>query len=360
MPELKHSPLDSSHRSLGAKMVEFGGWEMPVAYPLGTVKEHLACRSGCVMFDVSHLGTVRLESDNAFELLQAQFSNDLRKIEPGRAQYTHLLDDNDGSVIDDIIVWWVDRDRFDVMPNASNTDSVLEAIGGIDITKERAVIAIQGPESKVISEKVIPGSSTLGRFRVAQLDWEGVTIIMAGTGYTGEDGIECAIEAQHAYKLWNRLLEAGAVPAGLGARDTLRLEAGLVLHGHELGPTITPQQAGLNWVIGWDKEFFSGKKALEAENRLGIARKLIGLKTNSRKPPRSGSKIFQYDDVSASNPIGEITSGNFSPVLGVGIAMGFISTKFLGVNTLRVMEREVPLECTVVDLPFVAKNSVGK
>src|SRR4029079_1105415 len=141
---LRHSPLDGEHRNLGAKMVPFGGWEMPLAYPAGTLAEHRACRSDAVAFDVSHLGTVRVEGPDAFEHLQRTLTNDLRKIEAGRAQYTPLLD-NDASVLDDIIVWWVDDERFDVMPNASNTDRVVDAIAGTDVTGERAIIALQGP-----------------------------------------------------------------------------------------------------------------------------------------------------------------------------------------------------------------------
>jgi aminomethyltransferase len=145
---LRHSPLEASHVALGAKMVEFGGWLMPLSYPGGTLSEHRACRSDAVAFDVSHLGTVHIGGDTAFGLLQDQLSNDLRKVEPGRAQYTHLLDESDGSVLDDIIVWWLGDGDFDVMPNASNTSRVLDAIGGVDTTSDRAVIAVQGPRAR--------------------------------------------------------------------------------------------------------------------------------------------------------------------------------------------------------------------
>ena len=213
------------------------------------------------MFDVSHLGTVRVEGDDSYEVLQRAFTNDLAKIGPGRAQYTHLLDDADGSVLDDIIVWWHPSsggDRagdsvFDVMPNASNTDRVQAAIGGRETTHDRAVIAVQGPEARSTVESFWPEASQVGRFRVAHCTWQETPCVVAGTGYTGEDGIEIAVPADVAESLWDALEDAGAVAAGLGARDTLRLEAALPLHGHELGPGITSLQAGLGWVVAWDK-----------------------------------------------------------------------------------------------------------
>ncbi|MEY4173926.1 MAG: aminomethyltransferase, partial [Actinomycetota bacterium] len=260
---MRRSPLDAVHRALGAKMVPFGGWDMPVSYPAGTIDEHLACRNSAAVFDVSHLGTVRVDGSEGLELLQAAFSNDLGKIAPGRAQYTHLLDERDASVLDDIIVWWVSADRFDVMPNASNTDRVVSAVGGVDVTDTRAVLAVQGPEARNLLSAVFPAAAAVGRFRVAECDWRGSTCTVAGTGYTGEDGVEIAVPVAAAGSLWEAIVGAGITPAGLGARDTLRLEAGLPLHGHELGEGIDPLQAGLGWVVAWQKPAFRGKAALE-------------------------------------------------------------------------------------------------
>ena len=271
-------------------MVPFGGWEMPLAYPLGTVAEHRACRQSAVAFDVSHLGSVRVVGPDAFEHLQRSLSNDLRRVHPGRAQYTHLLDD-DGSVVDDIIVWWVDEERFDVMPNASNTSDVLGAVGGRDVTGERAVIAVQGPEARDRLARVSPQAAAVHRFDVERFEWGGATCLVAGTGYTGEDGVECAIPAEVAVDFWDAVLAQGIVPAGLGARDTLRLEAGLPLHGHELGPGITPLQAGLGWVVGWDKAEFTGRAALEEERANGPARRLRGFVADGRQPLRDGSVV---------------------------------------------------------------------
>ena len=299
-------------------MVPFGGWEMPLAYQDGTVAEHRACRGAAVAFDVSHLGTVRLEGPDAHEHLQRSFSNDLGKIHPGRAQYTHLLAE-DGSVVDDIIVWWVDEERFDVMPNASNTAGVHAAIGGDDVTEERAVVAVQGPEARERLSRVAPAAAAVPRFGVVRFEWSGVTCLAAGTGYTGEDGVECAVLSEVATTFWEAVLAQGVAPAGLGARDTLRLEAGLPLHGHELGPGITPLQAGLGWVVGWDKGAFPGRAALEEERAAGPVRRLRGFVAGGRQPLREGAEI--HDD---GQRVGILTSGNFSPMRERGIGLGFV------------------------------------
>jgi aminomethyltransferase len=349
---LRHSPLDASHRALNAKMVPFGGWEMPLSYPSGTIAEHLACRNGAVAFDVSHLGTVRLVGPGARTVLQATLTNDLGKIQPGRAQYTHLLDVADGSVLDDIIVWWVDDERFDVMPNASNTARVRGALGGVDVTAERAIVAVQGPTARKLISEIAPEAASVGRFRVRQFNWDGQPCVAAGTGYTGEDGIECAIPAGRATSFWEAVLASGVQPAGLGARDTLRLEAALPLHGHELGPGITPLQAGLEWVVSWSKpEGFQGKAALEREKAAGVARSLAGLATDGRQPPRSGAAVF-----SDGTAVGEVTSGNFSPVLRHGIALAFLPPDLTIGSAVEIDLRGRRLPARVVPLPFVGKK----
>ncbi len=320
-PQLKHSALYDEHASLGAKLVEFGGWEMPLSYPSGTIAEHRACRSAAAIFDVSHLGTVRVEGAGSFDALQRALSNDLGAIEPGRAQYTHLLRE-DGSVLDDMIVWWLGPERFDVMPNASNTERVRAVLPGTDVTERRAVIAVQGPTARLLLATVSPEAAAVGRFRVATLSWRGHEMTVAGTGYTGEDGVECAVPVEGAAALWRALIDAGATPAGLGARDTLRLEAGLPLHGHELGEGITPPQAGLSWVVGWDKEEFIGRDALLAERAVGVARRLRGLITEGRQPPREPAPV-----TFGGATVGRVTSGNFSPMLEVGIALALLDSE---------------------------------
>ncbi len=348
-----HSPLDAVHRELGARMVPFGGWEMPLEYPSGTIAEHMACREGAVVFDVSHLGTVQVAGAGALDTLQAALSNDLGKIAPGRAQYTHLLDDRDGSVLDDIIVWWhpgESGDVFDVMPNASNTDRVRDAIGGRETTHERAVLAVQGPAAIERLTAVFPEAAAVGRFRVAHATWSGAPCVVAGTGYTGERGVEIAVPAVVAPDLWAAVTAAGIVPAGLGARDTLRLEAGLPLHGHELGPGITPLQAGLGWVVAWGKPSFRGKGALEAERDRGIARRLVGIATEGRRPPRAECAVLLDGE-----PAGVVTSGNFSPVLGHGIALAFVPPDVEVGTPVGVDVRGTALAGTVVATPFVKR-----
>ncbi len=352
-PAIRHSPLEASHRALGAKLVPFGGWEMPLQYPAGTLAEHRACRSAAVAFDVSHLGTVQMVGPEAFDRLQQAFTNDLGKIAPGRAQYTHLLDPDDASVLDDIIVWWIDHDLFDVMPNASNTERVLSALGAgaRDVTADRAVIALQGPAARTLLRPVAPEAAAVGRFRVARFSWRGADCVVAGTGYTGEDGVEVAVPSDAAPGFWDSVLEAGFQPAGLGARDTLRLEAGLPLHGHELGRGITPLQAGLGWVVSWTKGPFQGRQALQAERERGVARLLRGLAVEGRRPPRAGQQVLVD-----GTPAGEVTSGNFSPTLGHGIALAFLPPDVLDGTAVEIDARGTTLAARVVPVPFVPKH----
>ena len=351
MSEFETSPLDARHRALGAKMVPFGGWDMPLSYAAGTIDEHLACRRDAVVFDVSHLGTVRVEGDDALDRLQWAFTNDLGKVAPGRAQYTHLLDELDGSVLDDIIVWWISDTVYDVMPNASNTDRVRSAIGGIETTHDRAVLAVQGPNAKQRLASVFPAAAEVGRFRVAQHDWRGTPCTVAGTGYTGEAGVEIAVPAAAAGELWDEILAGGIVPAGLGARDTLRLEAGLPLHGHELGAGITSLQAGLGWVVAWGKDEFRGREALVAERDRGVARILRGIATEGRRPPRGDCPVLVNGE-----PIGITSSGNFSPVLEHGIALAFLPPAIAIGTEVAIEVRGTGIPGRIVDLPFVAKH----
>jgi aminomethyltransferase len=349
---LRTSPLDARHRARGGKMVPFGGWDMPIQYPTGTLAEHRACRTGAAAFDVSHLGTVRVTGPGAYDRLQAALTNDLGKIAPGRAQYTHLLDEADASVLDDIIVWWVTDDRLDVMPNASNTERVLGALGGDDVTATRAIIAVQGPAARERLATVAPEAAAVGRFRVAEVDVLGRPSVVAGTGYTGEDGVELAIDADHAGVVWDAVVAAGITPAGLGARDTLRLEAGLPLHGHELGPGITPLQAGLGWVVSWDKGEFRGRKALADERERGVERKLRGLQVEGRRPPRADQSVM-----SGGVAIGRVTSGNYSPTLDRGIALAFLPPHVGDERDVAIDVRGSELPAKVVALPFYKRAS---
>jgi aminomethyltransferase len=339
-------------------MVPFGGWDMPLNYPAGTLAEHRACRSAAVVFDVSHLGTVRVTGPGAHDALQAVLTNDLDKVEAGRCQYTHLLDD-DGSVLDDIIVWWVDPERFDVMPNASNTERVTSALtsGGpgvdaVDVTSTRAVLAVQGPTARELLSAVLPDAAAVGRFRVTRFDFDGTECLAAGTGYTGEDGVELAVPADRAADVWRAVTSVGVEPAGLGARDTLRLEAGLPLHGHELGPGITTLNAGLGWVVSWAKGEFRGRSALEAQREAGVTPVLRGLTVEGRRPPRADQEVLRD-----GAPVGTVSSGNFSPTLEQGIALAFVSPDVAVGEALTIDMRGAQVPAMVVELPFVAKRS---
>ena len=343
----RRSPLDAEHRCLGARMVPFGGFEMPLSYPVGTLAEHLACRRRAVAFDVSHLGTVRVGGPGALAHVNRTLTNDLSRIGPYQTQYSHLLAD-DGSVLDDVIVWWRRWDFFDVIPNASNTARVLAALGGRDVTADRALIAVQGPHARRRLAAVSPAAAAVARHAVAEVRWRGAECVVAGTGYTGEDGVEVAVPVDEAAAFWQALMAAGIEPAGLGARDTLRLEAGLPLHGHELGPGISPLQAGLGWVVAWVKPAFPGRAAVDAERQQGPARRLQGLMVEGRQPPRDGCPVLVDGEA-----VGVVTSGNFSPVLERGIALAFVPPTVVVGARVDVEVRGRRLSAEVVRLPFV-------
>lgn len=353
---MRHSPLDAVHRSLQAKMVPFGGWDMPVSYPSGTLEEHRACRQDAAVFDVSHLGTVRVRGANALDALQRAFTNDLRRIAPGKAQYTHLVDPADASVVDDIIVWWRADGLFDVMPNASNTDRVVDALLGEgpslcaaeDVTAERAVLAVQGPNARRRLAAISAEAAELRRFHVADISILGAPCVVAGTGYTGEDGVEVAVPREHASRLWEALVAEGVQPAGLGARDTLRLEAGLPLHGHELGAGITPWDAGLGWVVRLGKGPFRGSEALARAEQDSSRKVLVGLRFEGRQPAREGAVLHDGE-----RQVGIVTSGNFSPTLGYAIALAFVERSHAAPGTsIEANARGRVLPATVVTLPF--------
>ena len=339
------------HVELDAKIVPFGGWEMPLQYQTGTVVEHLACRRDAVVFDVSHLGTVRCDGDAMFDALQSTLTNDLKKIAPGRAQYTHLLTD-DGFVVDDIFVWWVGEGEFDVMPNASNTTGVTSALPGHDVTSERCVLAVQGPNARAKVAAVDPRFAEVGRFRVDRFDFGGTEVRVAGTGYTGEAGLEIAAPNEVAEEIFRALVAADVTPAGLGARDTLRLEAALPLYGHELSLSSTTLEAGLGWVLGWRKDTFKGRAAVERERDRGVARLLKGVATPGRQPLRDGGEVF-VDGV----PVGLLSSGNFSPVLEHGIGMGLLAPELEEGTDVTVVLRGREIAASVTALPFVRKDA---
>jgi aminomethyltransferase len=356
------TPLAAEHRALGGRMVDFAGWDMPIRYG-SVLDEHRACRTGAVVFDVSHMGSVWVRGPGAFAALQGLLTNDLAKVGPGRAQYTHLLA-GDASVVDDLIVWWVGEEQFLVIPNASNTAPALAALqaaasdapGGADVehvTEQRAMLAVQGPEARRRLTALAPEAAAVAHFGVSATTLPGgASGFVGGTGYTGEDGVELFVPVEAAVDVWRALMEAGVVPAGLGARDTLRLEMGYPLHGHELGSGITPLQAGLGWVIGWDKPAFAGRDALLAEKERGPHRRLAGVLLADRQIPRAECAVRIGGEA-----VGEVTSGNVSPILERGIALAFLPPATLPGTTVEVDIRGRTAAGEVVKPPFIKSGS---
>ena len=296
-------------------MVPFAGWEMPVQYD-GVIPEHLAVRNDCGVFDVSHMGEVEVEGPRAREFLQAMLSNDLDRIEPGRAQYT-LLTNERGGIVDDLIVYELDPFRFLLVVNAANKDVDFRwlkerEIGGSDVrdvSDAYALLAVQGPRS---IERLELEPAPPFTFSVGALD--GVECVIARTGYTGEEGVELLVMAEDAEQLWDSVLERGAKPCGLGARDTLRLEVCYPLHGNDIGPETDAISAGLSWVCALDKEF-TGVEELRRVREQGPRRRLVAFVMRERSVPRQGMAIVEG---------GEVTSGSHSPMLEQGIGLGYV------------------------------------
>ena len=314
---LRETPLHDRHVALGARMVPFAGWEMPVQYA-GVIPEHLAVRNDCGAFDVSHMGEIEIEGPRARELLQSLLSNDLDRIEPGQAQYT-LLTNERGGIVDDLIVYELDPFRFLLIVNASNRDADFrwlkerEITGSDvrDVSDRYALIAVQGPKA---IEKL--GLDPAPAFSFAMGEIDGVECLVARTGYTGEEGVELLVMAEDAVRLWDAVLARGAEPCGLGARDTLRLEVCYPLHGNDITPETDAVSAGLGWVCALDKEF-TGREELRRIKEGGPTRRLVAFVMQDRAVPRAGMPIAEG---------GEVTSGTHSPMLEKGIGLGYVET----------------------------------
>ncbi|MEX1126892.1 MAG: glycine cleavage system aminomethyltransferase GcvT [Acidimicrobiia bacterium] len=317
---MSRSPLDDLHRRLGARFVEFGGWEMPVQYE-SVLAEHKAVRTGVGIFDVSHLGRFELSGPGSHDALNHLLCNNIDRIEPGRTQYTMMLNPS-GGIIDDVIVWWWEPDRFWVMPNAANQERVLAAFTAEpgcttrSLREDTVLIAVQGPSAPDAMNEVL--GLAPGRFRVAEATWEGQPVAMAGTGYTGERGGEIVCDPATGRRLFDALLESGATPCGLGSRDTLRLEAGLPLWGPDLDETTTPLEANLGFAVALD-HVFVGCEVLLDQNERGVSRRLTGFVLDERGIPRHGHRAR------TSTGTGVVTSGNLSPMLDKGVGMAYIS-----------------------------------
>ena len=360
--ELKRTPLYNAHLKCGGKMVEFGGFEMPVQYKTGVIREHMAVRTACGLFDVSHMGEVLLEGPDAVKNLNHLLTNDYTEMEPGQARYSPMCNDHGGTV-DDLIVYRIEGDRYFIVVNASNREKDVEWIRGhvsgevtvTDVSDSWGQIAIQGPLAEKILRKLTADENIPRRNYHALWDRDvgGVNCVVSRTGYTGSDGFELYLAAEDAEKMWFMLLEAGKdeelIPCGLGARDTLRLEAGMPLYGHELSDTISPLTAGLGFFVKMDKEDFIGKAAIEAAG--APKQKRAGLKAVGRGIPREHQDVYADGKI-----IGKTTSGTHCPYIGCPLAMAIIDAEYAKPGTaVQVDVRGRMVDAEVVKLPFYKK-----
>ena len=360
----RQSPLHQRHVSLGAKLADFGGWDMPIEYPAhsggGVIAEHTAVRERVGIFDVSHLGKAEIIGEGALEFLNSAITNDLNRITDGQAQYTMLCDDQTGGVIDDLIVYRKSPANLFLIPNAANTTSVVAALKSaapkhLTITNRHetyAVIAVQGPQSSEVLQ-TLGIETALDYMSFNETTFKGSPLIVCRTGYTGEYGFELLPLWSDAEKIWDALITEitarnGRV-CGLGARDTLRTEMGYPLHGHELSLSITPIQASAGWAVGMKKPSFWGKSICEKEKEAGPHRVLRALKSLDRGIPRAGMKVMNL----ANNEIGEVTSGTFSPTLRVGIALALVKPTIGIGEKVHIEIRGRVSEAEVVKVPLV-------
>lgn len=328
---MNRSPLHQFNLDHGARMVDFGGWEMPVQYE-SVIEEHLSVRGTVGLFDVSHLGRFSLSGWGAAAALDRLLCNNLARVEPGRAQYTMLLNDH-GGVVDDIIVWWWGDSDYWVMPNASNQPRVMAEFGSqegcevADLQMSTAMIALQGPDSSSVFGRIL--GETPRRFRTVRIKWRGRVVAMAGTGYTGEQGGEIVTDPDTAIVLADELASDGVRLCGLGARDTLRLEAGFPLWGQDLDETRTPLEADLGFAVDFDHDF-NGRQALLEQKTSGIPSLLMGFVLDEPGVPRHGHRA------TSGMSHGEVTSGNMSPVLGKGVGMAYMSPPAGGSQSVEI------------------------
>lgn len=345
---MRRSPLHDLNLELGARFTDFGGWEMPLRYD-SVIAEHKAVRTAAGFFDVSHLGRFDLTGTGAREAVRRLFSNDIDRIEPGRCQYTTMLNEA-GGIIDDLIVWWAEPDRFRILPNAANHQRVMATFSEepgttvSDIREGTALVAVQGPEAPEALTRVL--GTAPKRFRTATAAFEGTEVEMAGTGYTGERGAEVCVDASVAASFLSALTAVGVAPAGLGARDTLRLEAGLALWGEDIDETTTPFEAGLDFAVSMDHDFV-GRDTLARQAEAGVPRRLIGFVVEDRGVPRHG-----YGIRSKGGSTGTVTSGNMSPMISKGIGLAYLSPPPAADDPLEVEIRDRWVPARQAQPPF--------
>ncbi len=344
---VKRSPIDERHRTLGAHMGSFAGWEMPISYG-GTVAEHTAVRGDVGIFDVSHLGKFLAVGATARDDLDRALTNRIVDLEPGHARYSLILNE-EGGIVDDLIVYVLAEDRALVVPNAANVDKVRSAVEGVGAPVEPldwATLAVQGPRSRELLDQALPGVAGLHYMACTELDGG---VVVARSGYTGEHGYEVFSRPADAPAIWDRFVDLGAVPCGLAARDTLRLEMGYPLHGNDIDSATTPREAGLGWAVPKTKDEFIGRKALGARPP---TKQLVGIRMSDRVIPRRGSGVS-----SGGRAIGSCTSGTFSPTLRVGIALAYVEPGSVAEGTqVEVEVRSKVGRGVITKPPFVTSD----
>lgn len=360
---LKRTPLNQWHRDHGAKMVDFGGWDMPIQFS-GILAEHEAVRERAGLFDVSHMGEVRVRGDDALAFIQQLITNDAATLERGQAQYTVMVNEH-GGIIDDLLVYHLDESDYLLVINAATTpkdvawiESQAAAFAGdvrvADESGDWAQLAIQGPCAEEVLARVVPlDLSTVRYYRSAESSFDDVGCLVSRTGYTGEDGFEVYLPPAKAPALADAILaageEEGVVPVGLGARDTLRLEAGMLLYGNDMDESRSPVEANLRWLIKPDKGNFVGREPILAQLESGTDEKLVAFELLQRGVPRHGYALCTADGES----VGEVTSGSFSPTLQKGIGLGYVPAGQAQVDGgLKVDVRGRKLEARIVKAPF--------
>jgi aminomethyltransferase len=361
--DLKRTPLEEEHRALGAKLGPFAGWLMPIEYE-GTLSEHRAVRERVGIFDLMHLGKVVVEGAPALEVLQRAVTNDVSKVEVGHAQYNLVLNER-GGIVDDILVYRLGVERYFVVPNAANTEKVhatlLEEAGTLPVDvvlhPDWCFFAVQGPMSVEVAGGLFPEAADLRYMQCMEVDDRGERVILSRSGYTGEVGFELFPPEAVVHELWEELVEAGQPfgiePCGLGARDTLRLEMGYPLHGQDISEERTPLEAASSWAVSFDKGDFRGREALVKQKEEGVPARLWGFRMQDRVIPRP-----HYPVVRNGEPIGETTSGTFSPTLRVGIALGYVSPRDAAESgdDVEIEVRGKRGRAVVTKPPFVDRN----
>jgi len=362
---LRRTPLYETHKRLGAKLVPFAGWEMPVQYPSGILAEHHAVRNAAGLFDVSHMGEFEITGPDRNAFVNRITTNDVAALEPGGVQYSAILTP-EGTFVDDCTVYRFD-DKLMIVVNASNVarawEHIVDQKGGInvrlkDISDEVGLLALQGPRAEALLQPLTPTPlSSIGYYKFAVGQVAGAQCFISRTGYTGEDGFEVYCRERDTVAIWEALTAAGAQPIGLGARDSLRLEMGYALYGNEIDDTLTPLEAGLGWIVKLDKgSTFTGDRALRAQKQRGVTRRLVGFRLQGRGFPRHGYLVHHE-----GREVDIVRSGTSSPSLGAGIGTTYLPAASAKPGTTFEVEcRGERLPAEAVKLPFWTKGSAKK